>query len=126
MTMKPGTDEVLHDARKWLDGQRGTPYWDEGDELLESLAELVKETKRSLVRFHDPDAIVQRVEGTLEFDDGTSHQFSIGPDGGWQQWGASRSEKARSVELLDALATAALLAGHLTDREDDEDVEDDS
>ena len=124
--MSDNQDELLGRVADWLDGQRGTSAWDEGDEMLEQLAELVKGPKRSLVRFHDPAAIVRRIEGTLEFDDGTSHQFSLGPDGGWQQWGASQSEVGRSVDLLEALATAALLAGHLTEREDDEDVEDDS
>lgn len=122
--MSNNLEELLGKVAEWLDSQRGTSAWDEGDELLEQLVELVKEPNRSLVRFHDPAAIVQQIEGTFEFDDGTSHQFSLGPDGGWQQWGASQSEVGRSVDLLDALATAARSAGHLTEREDDENEED--
>ena len=50
---------------------------------------------------------LERIAGTFEFEDGTSHSFSLwGDNGGWSQWGASTDELIRreTGDVLDAMA----------------------
>lgn len=74
----------------------------------------------------DPAAHVARIEGTLTFDDGTSHRFSIEQDGGWQQWGAAPRAVGRSVDLMEAFASAALLNGDLMGPDDEDEDEEET
>lgn len=61
----------------------------------------------------DGDARIERVDGTLTFQDGSQHQFSIADDGQWQQWGAETRALGRSSEAIEDASSALLLAGHL-------------
>lgn len=49
---------------------------------------------------------LERITGTFEFEDGTSHSFSLWGDyGGWSQWGASTDELIRreTGDILNAM-----------------------
>lgn len=48
-----------------------------------------------------------RIEGAVTLSDGREVKFSIGPDLGWQQWGADQQTCGETVDLMDALAAAA-------------------
>lgn len=90
------------------------------------MSEVSTADQQRRVRFIDPDAKVTRISGTFEFDDGSTHQFSIEVDGGWQQWGATQFQVGRSVDLIESLAQAAMIEGHLQVRDEVADEEDDS
>lgn len=66
---------------------------------------------------------VQSITGTITLADGTVSEFSLGTDGGWQQWGAQRERLGRSVDVLEAIAQA-LLAEELVVSDPDPDDED--
>ena len=64
---------------------------------------------------------LERITGTFEFEDGTSHNFSIWGDYSWSQWGASPDELIyrETGDVLDAMADA-LREGHsLVEDEED-------
>lgn len=47
------------------------------------------------------------ITGTIKLEDGSTSEFSIGTDTGWQQWGADTERLGRTVDVLEAI-TAAL------------------
>jgi hypothetical protein len=49
--------------------------------------------------------IVGSITGTIVLADGSKREFSIA-DIGWQQWGATREELGRSVDVLEAMTSA--------------------
>jgi hypothetical protein len=60
------------------------------------------------------------IKGTIELNDGSTSEFSLQEDAGWQQWGAAQNRLGRTVTLLDALAAAAV---EFFDADDTEEVE---
>lgn len=51
--------------------------------------------------------MIQEIRGTFTLDNGTVVQFSItpaDPEVPWQQWGATRDELGKTVEVVDAMA----------------------
>ena len=58
------------------------------------------------------DQRVQTIEGVVTLEDGSTSEFVIGEDGGWQQWGARRERLGETVKVLEEIATA-LLQGEL-------------
>lgn len=64
---------------------------------------------------------VREVKGTIVLTDGTESEFTIGTDGGWQQWGATRERLGRTVDALEAMVSGLLQEELLpSDAEDDE------
>lgn len=47
-----------------------------------------------------------RIEGTITLDDGSTSEFSLDLEYGWQQFGASPERLGRTVTLMDALESA--------------------
>lgn len=70
-------------------------------------------------------AKISRITGTITLTDGTTSEFSIETDGGWQQWAAEPGRLGRTVDAMEAL-TRALFEDNLlaSDDDDDYDVED--
>lgn len=64
---------------------------------------------------------IQLITGTFTMDDGTSHEFGIGRDGGWQQWGGERDQVAKTVDAIEDMAQAAM--EYLVSDCDDDDEE---
>ncbi|HEX6685548.1 MAG TPA: hypothetical protein VF062_22425 [Candidatus Limnocylindrales bacterium] len=62
---------------------------------------------------------ISRITGTITLTDGSTSEFSIATDGGWQQWGAEPFRLAETVDALEAL-TRALFEDDLLASEDDE------
>lgn len=58
------------------------------------------------------------ISGKILLSDGTTTEFSINPDQGWQQWGQSTPTLAATVDLMDALAEAS--GEHLREVEEPE------
>lgn len=68
---------------------------------------------------------VREVKGTIVLTDGTESEFSIGTDGGWQQWGANRERLGRTVDAVEAMVSGLLQEELLpSDTEDDEEEQD--
>ena len=63
------------------------------------------------------------ITGTITLPDGSASNFSIGKDGGWQQWGAHPERLGETVEVLEAMTNGLLEAG-LMMSEDEEGEED--
>lgn len=64
---------------------------------------------------------IQLITGTFTMDDGTSHEFGIGRDGGWQQWGGARGQLAKTVDTIEDMAQA--VGEYLVSDYDEEDEE---
>ena len=64
----------------------------------------------------------REITGTITQTDGTVSQFTIGRDGVWQQWGATRERLGETVDALDAMV-AGLFDECLLASSDDEDDE---
>jgi hypothetical protein len=47
------------------------------------------------------------ITGKVTLSDGSATEFSIDPDITWNQWGNNPSKMGDTVNLMDALATAA-------------------
>jgi hypothetical protein len=58
---------------------------------------------------------IESISGTIEFEDGRKHSFSIGEDAGWSQWGAGEGQLGQSVEALDVMARGLAENGFLID-----------
>lgn len=68
-----------------------------------------------------PDGVkILSVEGVIVTADGVRREFSIGPDGGWQQWGATTEDLGNTVYALEAMSNA-LLEDSMIETSDDED-----
>lgn len=74
---------------------------------------------------------VREIKGTITLDDGTTSEFRIGKDFGWQQWGADPTRLSRSVKAVDAMAyglreeSVDVVSEHDADDEDDDPERDD-
>ena len=49
------------------------------------------------------DPKVASITGAITLEDGTTSEFVIGTDYGWQQWGATQERLGESVAVLDAM-----------------------
>lgn len=50
---------------------------------------------------------VKEIKGTITLEDGSTSEFSIVADIGWQQWGADQARLGKTSELLTELSEAA-------------------
>jgi hypothetical protein len=66
---------------------------------------------------------VREIKGVITLTDGTTSEFRIGIDAGWQQWGASQERLAETSAVMDALVYGLtdddLLASSNDEDEDD-------
>ncbi|SIB67787.1 hypothetical protein [Mycobacteroides abscessus] len=61
------------------------------------------------------------IKGTIKLTDGSESEFQITSDGNWFQWGATTERLGESVDVVEALAKAAINDELLADEpEDDE------
>ena len=65
-----------------------------------------------------------RIEGTVTRSDGAVVHFAIGPDLGWQQWGAQQEQLGANVDVMDAMV-AGLSDGGVEPRHEPEEGEPD-
>lgn len=49
------------------------------------------------------DPKVSEIKGTIILEDGTTSEFSIGTDFGWQQWGAVTERLGSTVGVLEGM-----------------------
>lgn len=68
---------------------------------------------------------VSEIKGTITLTDGTTSEFSISRDLGWQQWGATTERLGSTVDVMDALV-AGLVANDIDVESSDDEDEDDS
>lgn len=69
---------------------------------------------------------VSEIKGTIILTDGTTSEFSISRDLGWQQWGAMTERLGSTVDVLDALVAGLVDNGIDIESSDDEDDEEES
>lgn len=50
---------------------------------------------------------VVEISGKVTLSDGTTSEFSVTKDLGWQQWGGTQARLGETVDLMDSLAEAA-------------------
>lgn len=74
-------------------------------------------TKRST------DNRAEKIEGTITLPDGSTSQFQISADYGWQQWGAVTERLYRSQSVVTALVNG-LTEGEALANEEDYDADD--
>lgn len=68
---------------------------------------------------------VREIKGTITTADGKTREFSIGTDGGWEQWGAVPADLGNSVDALEAMARG-LLEDDVMVSDNDEDEDEDA
>ncbi len=69
---------------------------------------------------------ISEIKGTITTADGRTREFSIGTDGGWQQWGAATDTLGDTVDALEVMSNALnedslLVSDHDDDDDDDKD-----
>jgi hypothetical protein len=67
---------------------------------------------------------VKEIRGTITLADGSTSEFSIGIDGGWQQWGATTERLGTSVDVVEAMTLGLFDEGMMASSDDTEDDED--
>lgn len=63
---------------------------------------------------------VQSITGTITLEDGSTSEFSLGTDGGWQQWAAVRERLGCTVGVLETIKDALLVDELLVSDSDEE------
>lgn len=63
---------------------------------------------------------ISEVKGTITLADGTTSEFSIGTDAGWQQWGATTERLGQTVDAIEVMARALAEDNHLVSDADPE------
>ena len=67
---------------------------------------------------------IENITGMIHTTDGKTRSFTIGEDGGWQQWGASAEDLGNTVDALEAIARVLMEDDLIASVDDDHEEED--